>query len=144
MTSPGPNLSEYNDQEYQGELAYLIAYCEDDWLGFSVITGSAATMLGSDYSISAERELCLCLIEDLQAAGAHAGDMTSDRDHPFAPWPLDKRGSLSRIRHKMEVLGRSPDSGDICCGQDESHSYRTQLRIPARMAYAEGCCTAGG
>ncbi|MCX4750274.1 hypothetical protein OG455_32980 [Kitasatospora sp. NBC_01287] len=104
----------FTTEEYLDELSYLNDYVRDDWLGFSVITGSAAKLLGDEYSRPAERELCLRLIRDLLSEGARAGDLSADPDHPFLPWESDAAGSLTRIRAELEALGKSPDSGDVC------------------------------
>jgi hypothetical protein len=103
----------YTSEQYQERLDYLTQYAEDDWVGFSPITGAASKLLGSDYSVPAERELTLELIHDMLENGARAGDLTADPDHPFVPWDMDNDAALERIRRDMEALGHSPDSGEI-------------------------------
>ncbi|WP_157537572.1 hypothetical protein [Kitasatospora azatica] len=105
----------FTPSEYLEEFSYLSDYVREDWLGFSVITGAAAKLLGDEYSVPAERELCLRLIRDLLAEGARAGDFSEALPgNPFVPWELDAAGTLARIRAELEALGKSPDSGDVC------------------------------
>lgn len=103
-----------DDSDYKSELVYLTDYARQDWLGFSVIAGSAAKLLGSQYTPDREREVTLSLIERLLDSGVQAGDLTADPDRPFIPWHFDKSDALRRIEREMDKLGRLPDSGDIC------------------------------
>lgn len=100
--------------KYEDEFKYLLEYAHDDWLGFSVISGAVASILGKGASQSQLRELAVCLIGDLYDRGVRAGDLTSSDAHPFAPWGTAKGGTLDRIRSEMAKLPGLPDSGDIC------------------------------
>jgi hypothetical protein len=103
-----------SEDEYREEFSYLAEYADDDWLGFSVITGTAATLLGKGYSLEQEERLVLRIVGDLLDLGAQAGDLSDDPDGPFKPWHTGKNESLTRIETELKSLGRSPESGDIC------------------------------
>ncbi|AEM87128.1 hypothetical protein [Streptomyces violaceusniger] len=96
------------------EFKYLLEYAHDDWLGFSVISGAVASILGKGASQSQLREMTVRLIGDLYDRGVRAGDLTSSDAHPFAPWSTTKGETLDRIRSEMAKLPGLPDSGDIC------------------------------
>ncbi|UYQ65618.1 hypothetical protein [Streptomyces peucetius] len=103
-----------NQDAYRRELDYLAQYAEDDWLGFSVISGSVGTLLGRGASFQEQLALLLRIVGDLYDAGARAGDLTESTKDPFAPWPGDKTQVLARITADVEEHSRLPDSGDIC------------------------------
>ncbi|WP_431770966.1 hypothetical protein [Streptomyces cucumeris] len=96
------------------EFRYLLEYARADWLGFSAISGAAASELGKGASQSQLREAALRLIGYLYDQGVRAGDLTSSDAHPFAPWDATKGETLDRIRSEMAKLPGLPDSGDIC------------------------------
>lgn len=107
-------MTRFTADEYGSELAYLENYARDDWLGMSPITGSAASLLGRDYSPASERDLAMRIIADLIDRGADAGDITSDPEKPFVPWGLSRVESLQLIKGKWDAIGKSPESGEIC------------------------------
>ncbi|WP_432588346.1 hypothetical protein ABVG11_25540 [Streptomyces sp. HD1123-B1] len=96
------------------EFRYLLEYAQNDWLGFSVISGAVAGMLGKGASQPRLMDMTLRLIGDLYDRGVRAGDLTSSDAHPFAPWDATKGETLHRIRSEMAKLPGLPDSGDIC------------------------------
>jgi hypothetical protein len=55
----------YSEEEYREEFSYLAQYVEDDWLGFSVITGVVARLLGRGYDLEQEHELTMRIVRDL-------------------------------------------------------------------------------
>ncbi|MGH4016954.1 MAG: hypothetical protein ACRDSL_24100 [Pseudonocardiaceae bacterium] len=104
------NLTE---QQYQETIEYLDHYVHNDWLGFSVLVGSAGELLGPRADEESYQDLVLRMVDDLLSCGAVAGDLTDKDEEPFQPWPLDRPATLARIRNEMAALGRLPDSGDI-------------------------------
>ncbi|MFF4501609.1 hypothetical protein [Streptomyces sp. NPDC001401] len=102
------------EEEYGEEFSYLADYVHEDWLGFSVITGTVGKLLGKGHSMEERKRLTLRIVGDLLDLGAKAGDLTADEEKPFIAWETDKAATLSRIKSEMESLGRSPESGDIC------------------------------
>jgi hypothetical protein len=104
----------FSEDEYREELSYLAEYVNDDWLGFSVITGTAAALLGTGYNLEQEERLVLRIVGDLLDLGAQAGDLSDDPEEPFKPWHTDESESLLRIETELKSLGHSPESGDIC------------------------------
>jgi hypothetical protein len=103
-----------NQDAYRRELEYLTQYAEDDWLGFSVVSGSVGTLLGRGASFHEQLALLLRIVGDLYDAGARAGELTESTKDPFLPWPWDKAKVLTRITADVEQHSRLPDSGDIC------------------------------
>ena len=92
----------------------MVEYAGSDWVGFSPIVGSAVTLMGAEYSLGSAHALIVRLIGALLRVGVRAGDLTSDDDHPFAPWPLDESDVIARIDRELRGLDTLPDSGDIC------------------------------
>lgn len=103
-----------NQDAYRRKLEYLTQYAEDDWLGFSVISGSVGTLLGRGGSFHEQLALLLRIVGDLHDAGARAGELTESTKDPFLPWPWDNAEVLTRITADVEQHSRLPDSGDIC------------------------------
>jgi hypothetical protein len=103
-----------NQDAYSRELDYLITYAQDDWLGFSVISGSVGTLLGPGASFQEQQALLLRIVGDLYDAGARAGDLTESTQDPFLSGPWDKTQILMRITAAVKQCSRLPDSGDIC------------------------------
>ncbi|MFF2785269.1 hypothetical protein ACFVT6_00595 [Streptomyces sp. NPDC058049] len=99
---------------YRRELEYLIRYAHDDWLGFSVVSGSVGSLLGRGASFEVQLGLLLRIVGDLYDAGARAGDLTESASEPFLPWRADKAEALTRIAAEAEPQSRLPDSGDVC------------------------------
>jgi hypothetical protein len=99
-------------ESYEEALAYLTDYVNEDWVGFSVLTGTAAQLLGAGADEESLRLMLLRLVDELLQRGARAGDLTGDPE-PFRPWDLDRAGTLDRIRREMEALGAPAESGDI-------------------------------
>jgi hypothetical protein len=104
----------FTDDAYAEDLSYLATYVRDDWLGLSVVTGTAAKLLGDDYDPDQERALSLRIIADLLDLGAQVGDLSADPERPFVSWESDKEHTLARIDAQWQALGHSPESGDIC------------------------------
>jgi hypothetical protein len=104
----------YSEEEYREEFSYLAQYVEDDWLGFSVITGVVARLLGRGYDLEQEHELTMRIVRDLIRLGAQAGELSEDSGQPFKPWPTDGDATVMRIDAELKELGRSPESGDVC------------------------------
>jgi len=102
------------EEEYGEEFSYLADYVHEDWLGFSVITGTVGKLLGKGHTMEERKRLTLRIVGDLLDLGAKAGDLTADPEKPFVPWDTDRAATLSRIGSEMESLGHSPESGDIC------------------------------
>jgi hypothetical protein len=96
------------------ELEYLIQYAHDDWLGFSVISGSVGSLLGRGASFQEQLTLLLRIVGDLYDAGARAGDLTESTREPFLPWHMEKAEVLARIAAEVQPHSRLPDSGDVC------------------------------
>ncbi|MFJ8076854.1 hypothetical protein ACIQ7Q_23660 [Streptomyces sp. NPDC096176] len=103
-----------NQDIYRRELGYLTQYAEDDWLGFSVISGSVGDLLGRGASFQEQLTLLLRIVGDLYEAGARAGDLTESTAEPFLSWTMDKTEALTRIASQVEQSSRLPESGDIC------------------------------
>ncbi|WP_432010732.1 hypothetical protein [Streptomyces cucumeris] len=100
--------------KYGEEFNYLLEYAHEDWVGFSVISGAVAGILGKGAGQPQLREMAIRLIGDLYDRGVRAGDLTSSDTHPFTPWGATKAETLDRIRSEMAKLPGLPDSGDIC------------------------------
>ncbi|MFF7649162.1 hypothetical protein ACFZCY_04770 [Streptomyces sp. NPDC007983] len=100
--------------DYDAELQYLLQYARDDWVGFSVISGTVASLLGRGASRQELMNMTLRIIGDLYDRGVRAGELTASDAHPFSPWPVAKEGALDRIQSEMRKLSTMPDSGDIC------------------------------
>jgi hypothetical protein len=103
-----------NQDAYCRELDYLIQYAHDDWLGFSVISGSVGNLLGRGASFQEQLTLLLRIVGDLYDAGARAGDLTESTREPFLPWQMEKAEVLARIAAEVQSHSRLPDSGDVC------------------------------
>lgn len=99
---------------YRDELEYLTRYAHDDWIGFSVVSGSVGGLLGRGAPFDAQVDLLLRIIGDLYDAGVRAGELTESAEKPFLPWRLEKAGALARIAAEVRRLARLPDSGDVC------------------------------
>ncbi|MGN9792647.1 hypothetical protein ACTMTU_16330 [Streptomyces sp. OZ13] len=99
---------------YRRELEYLVQYAHDDWLGFSVITGSVGSLLGRGASFQEQLTLLLRIVDDLYDAGARAGDLTGSAQGPFLLWRLEKAEVHARIAAGVGSHSRLPDSGDVC------------------------------
>lgn len=100
--------------DYERELQYLLDYARDDWVGFSVISGTVASLLGKGATRQELVSLALRVIGDLYDRGVRAGDLTSSEAHPFSPWSTEKQGTLDRVESEMRKLPGLPDSGDVC------------------------------
>ncbi|MBT2407535.1 MULTISPECIES: hypothetical protein [unclassified Streptomyces] len=103
-----------NQEAYRRELEYLIQYAHDDWLGFSVLSGSVGSLLGRGASFEEQLGLLLRIVGDLYDAGARAGDLTESPQEPFLPWRAEKAEVLTRIAAEVKTSSRLPDSGDVC------------------------------
>ncbi|MFD9220172.1 hypothetical protein ACFWDI_09175 [Streptomyces sp. NPDC060064] len=103
-----------NQDAYRHELEYAIQYAHDDWLGFSVISGSVGSLLGRGASFQEQLTLLLRIVGDLYDAGALAGDLTESTREPFLPWRMEKAEVLARIAAEVQPQSRLPDSGDVC------------------------------
>ncbi|MFD9035563.1 hypothetical protein ACFVZW_31140 [Streptomyces sp. NPDC059567] len=103
-----------NQDAYRGELEYLIQYAHDDWIGFSVVSGSVGSLLGRGASFEEQLTLLLRIIGDLYDHGVRAGELTASTEVPFLPWPLEKADALARIAAEVRRLSELPDSGDVC------------------------------
>ncbi|ORT55917.1 hypothetical protein [Streptomyces sp. CB03238] len=103
-----------NQDAYRRELGYLMRYANDDWLGFSVISGSVGSLLGRGASFQDQLTLLLRIVGDLYDAGARAGELTESAGKPFVPWRMDKAEVLERIAAEVQPHSRLPDSGDVC------------------------------
>lgn len=104
----------FSEEDYRQEFSYLAEYVEDDWLGFSVITGTVGKLVGEGASVEQQNRLTLRIVGELLDLGAQAGDLSDDQDQPFKPWSSNKTETLLRIESELESLGHAPDSGDIC------------------------------
>lgn len=103
----------FTEQQYQDTLTYLEGYVHDDWLGFSVLVGSAGQLLGPGAGDQDYCDLSLRIVDDLLARGAVAGDLTASDSAPFEPWGLDRETTLMRMRHEIATMNHLPESGDI-------------------------------
>lgn len=103
-----------NQDAYRRELGYLIQYAHDEWLGFSVISGSVGSLLGRGASVQEPLMLLLRIVGDLYDAGARAGDLTESTREPFLPWRVKKAVVLARTAAEVKRHSRLPDSGDVC------------------------------
>jgi hypothetical protein len=103
-----------NQDAYRRELEYLVQYAHDDWLGFSVISGSVGSLLGRGASFHEQLTLLLRIVGDLYDAGAQAGDLTQSDQEPFLLWRMEKDDVLARIAAEVRPHSRLPDSGDVC------------------------------
>ncbi|MGW5422687.1 hypothetical protein [Streptomyces sp. NPDC003943] len=103
-----------NEDAYRSELSYLAQYAHDDWLGFSVVSGSVGSLLGRGASFDEQLTLLLRIVGDLYDADARAGELTESPEEPFVPWRLEKADTLARIATEVRRLSRLPDSGDVC------------------------------
>ncbi|PWK64548.1 hypothetical protein BCL76_115192 [Streptomyces sp. CG 926] len=103
-----------NREAYRREVDYLVRYAHDDWLGFSVISGSVGSMLGRGASFEEQLGLLLRIVCDLYDAGVRAGDLTESPTKPFLAWPAGRAEALARIAAEVRASCRLPDSGDIC------------------------------
>lgn len=103
----------FTEQQYQDTLTYLGRYIHDDWLGFSVLIGSAGELLGPGAADQDYRDLSLRIVEDLLSRGAVAGDLTASDSDPFEPWRLDRDATLTRMRNEIARIDHLPESGDI-------------------------------
>lgn len=103
-----------NQDAYRNELDYLIQYAHDDWIGFSVVSGSVGSLLGRGASFEEQLSLLLRIIGDLYDADVRAGELTESTEEPFLPWRLEKADALARIAAEVRHLSQLPDSGDIC------------------------------
>ncbi|MFF4445952.1 hypothetical protein [Streptomyces sp. NPDC001502] len=112
--SGGAAMVMVQQEAYRRELEYLIQYAHDDWLGFSVVSGSVGSLLGRGASFEAQLGLLLRIVGDLYDAGARAGDLTESTREPFLQWRADKAEVLMRIAAEAEPHSRLPDSGDVC------------------------------
>ncbi|WP_328945698.1 hypothetical protein OG259_33915 [Streptomyces sp. NBC_00250] len=110
----GENRVVVNQDAYRSELEYLTRYAHDDWIGFSVVSGSVGSLLGRGASFQEQLTLLLRIIGDLYDAGVRAGELTESAAEPFLPWPLEKADALGRIAAEVRHLSQLPDSGDIC------------------------------
>lgn len=99
---------------YRRELEYLVQYAHDDWLGFSVISGSVGSLLGRGASFQEQLTLLLRIVGDLYDAGARAGDLTESTREPFLLWRMEKAEVLARIAAEVQSHSWLPDSGDVC------------------------------
>lgn len=96
------------------EIGYLLEYARDDWLGFSVISGAVAILLGKGATRQELTSVTLRVVGDLYDRGVRAGDLTASEVRPLSPWHADKQETLDRIELAMRKLPGMPDSGDIC------------------------------
>lgn len=103
-----------NEDAYRRELEYLIQYAHDDWLGFSVISGSVGSLLGRGATFQEQLTLLLRIVGDLYDAGARAGDLTESTRDPFLAWRMEKAEVLARLAAEVQAHSRLPDSGDVC------------------------------
>ncbi|MCX4825710.1 hypothetical protein OG883_38895 [Streptomyces sp. NBC_01142] len=103
-----------NQDAYRRELEYLIQYAHDDWLGFSVLSGSVGSLLGRGASFQEQLTLLLRIVGDLYDAGARAGDLTESTRDPFLPWRMEMAEVLARLAAEVQSHSRLPDSGDVC------------------------------
>jgi hypothetical protein len=100
--------------DYQQELEYLLEYARQDWLGFSVISGTVGSLLGKGAPWSELRSLTLRIVVDLYRDGARPGALTASDSHPIGYWNTDEAGLVRKIDQALEAKGELPDSGDIC------------------------------
>uniref|UniRef100_UPI003D91B2D6 hypothetical protein n=1 Tax=Gordonia sp. B7-2 TaxID=3420932 RepID=UPI003D91B2D6 len=70
---------------YHDHLTYLVAYANDDWVGFSPIVGAATALTRPAPTRDRVTDLVLGLISDLLATGVLAGDLTDSDDETFVP-----------------------------------------------------------
>lgn len=97
---------------YKRELSYLIDYARTDWLGFSPIVGSAATLSRRDGTRS-QQDFMFELIGDLLERGVRAGDRTSSDEIRFEPWTGTEHAVMQHIRRSVASIGHLPDSGEV-------------------------------
>jgi hypothetical protein len=102
-----------SSNSYQDDLAYLVNYAREDWVGLSVIVAVAGTVAGRGATFDAMILAMLSIIDDLIDRGAVPGNLT-EQDPGFEPWPGSKEQVLSRIAAETHVLGRLPVTGEIC------------------------------
>lgn len=100
--------------DYDTEIRYLLGYARDDWLGFSVISGAVASLLGKGATRQELTSMTLRIVSDLYDGGVRAGDLSASEAHPFSPWGAEKQEILERVESDMRKLSGMPDSGDIC------------------------------
>ncbi|MCZ4096208.1 hypothetical protein G3I60_23645 [Streptomyces sp. SID13666] len=104
----------FSAEQYANELDYLVRYAHDDWVGFSVISGTVGGLLGRGATMDRQQELALRIVGDLLSAGARAGDLTASDETPFAAWEGNPAEVLARIAAEVRAMPGLPDSGDIC------------------------------
>ncbi|MBT2441809.1 hypothetical protein J7E93_17165 [Streptomyces sp. ISL-36] len=95
-------------------MEYLVQYAHDDWLGFSVVSGSLGSLLGRGASFQEQLALLLRIVGDLYDCGVRAGELTASTCEPFLPWRMEKADVLARIAAEVQQQARLPDSGDLC------------------------------
>ncbi|MFI5593306.1 hypothetical protein ACIA5G_50235 [Amycolatopsis sp. NPDC051758] len=101
------------------DLAYLLDYAREDWVGMSPISAVAGTIAGQGATSDELTAALLAVIGDLIDRGAVPGDLVAE-DPGFTPWPGTKEERLRRIAAETAELGRLPETGEVAWLHDPS------------------------